>query len=113
MVENGYRLEQPEHCPDQVYRVIRKCWSQNSEFRPTFNFLANFFNDTKDNDWGGGGSGMSVTVTPSTSFSISEEARNNNIERDNSPRLPTTSFPRRNSDEVGKATSGMSLMSFD
>jgi tyrosine-protein kinase len=43
LVGNGYRLEKPEECPDAVFDVIQRCWSERAEDRPTFRFLEEFF----------------------------------------------------------------------
>jgi hypothetical protein len=37
MIENqGYRLQQPEACPDTTYELMLSCWSLEPENRPTF-----------------------------------------------------------------------------
>ncbi|XP_060583179.1 uncharacterized protein LOC132739481 isoform X2 [Ruditapes philippinarum] len=35
-LEEGERLEQPEHCDDTWYAVMKKCWSYEASKRPTF-----------------------------------------------------------------------------
>lgn len=35
-LENGYRLEKPEQCPDEVYSLMYKCWHADKSKRPTF-----------------------------------------------------------------------------
>ena len=30
-VYNGYRLELPKNCPDDVYQLMRDCWEQNPQ----------------------------------------------------------------------------------
>ena len=46
-VRHGYRMPKPYRCPDSVYRIMRQCWDENAEKRPSFNelheFLDNFF----------------------------------------------------------------------
>ncbi len=32
----GARPEQPEHCPDVVYKLMIQCWKQSAAERPTF-----------------------------------------------------------------------------
>jgi hypothetical protein len=36
---NGYILEKPEKCPDELYAVMRKCWILNREKRIKFSQL--------------------------------------------------------------------------
>ena len=36
-------LEQPEYCPDDVYGLMRNCWQDDAEDRPTFVSLFRFF----------------------------------------------------------------------
>ena len=43
LVKGGYRHAQPEGCPDVVYHVLLRCWSEDPNERPTFGFLYNFF----------------------------------------------------------------------
>jgi hypothetical protein len=31
----GHRLEQPKLCPDEVYEVMKQCWSDNPKERPS------------------------------------------------------------------------------
>jgi len=44
-VQRGYRIPKPNNCdcPDEVYRTMRDCWHSDPDKRPTFEFLANFF----------------------------------------------------------------------
>lgn len=43
MLEDGYRLEKPDACPDDVYEVIKTCWLDKPEDRPSFSDLHSFF----------------------------------------------------------------------
>lgn len=36
-VEKGYRMSRPQRCPDDVYKVMTRCWSYNPDERPKFN----------------------------------------------------------------------------
>ncbi|XP_018327039.1 tyrosine-protein kinase Shark [Agrilus planipennis] len=46
-IENGERLPQPANCPSRIYEVMLRCWSYNSDKRPTFSELFDIFaNDT-------------------------------------------------------------------
>jgi hypothetical protein len=35
-VLDGYRLEKPDECPDEIYEMMKRCWSEDPEIRPTF-----------------------------------------------------------------------------
>lgn len=35
-VREGYRLERPDHCHPELYRVVTKCWHQDLNKRPSF-----------------------------------------------------------------------------
>ncbi|XP_078369187.1 tyrosine-protein kinase TXK-like [Oculina patagonica] len=35
-VVNGYRLQKPHRCPDEMYRIVERCWHAEPEQRPTF-----------------------------------------------------------------------------
>lgn len=35
-VREGYRLEKPNDCPTEVYRLMRMCWEEDPAKRPTF-----------------------------------------------------------------------------
>ena len=36
LLENGHRLERPDECPQDLYDLMLKCWSQNREKRGVF-----------------------------------------------------------------------------
>ncbi|KAG7273907.1 hypothetical protein CRUP_009163 [Coryphaenoides rupestris] len=38
-VEKGYRMARPERCPDDVFRMMERCWRYSAEERPTFSEL--------------------------------------------------------------------------
>ncbi|XP_044188684.1 tyrosine-protein kinase Fer isoform X1 [Thunnus albacares] len=38
-VEKGYRMACPQRCPDDVYKVMQRCWQYNPEERPKFSEL--------------------------------------------------------------------------
>ena len=42
-LENGGRLEKPEKCPDNVYRIMNGCSAYNAADRPTFKKLNETF----------------------------------------------------------------------
>ena len=35
-VEEGYRMECPRGCPDEVYQIMKECWEYEPEDRPAF-----------------------------------------------------------------------------
>ena len=39
-VEKGYRMDSPDGCPDQVYRIMRNCWDKEPDGRPTFDDIS-------------------------------------------------------------------------
>lgn len=38
-LQQGIRLKTPDHCPGEVYQLMRKCWEKNSHDRPTFTVI--------------------------------------------------------------------------
>ncbi|KAJ8287420.1 hypothetical protein COCON_G00000790 [Conger conger] len=44
-LERGYRMPQPEHCPDELYTIMNQCWQEAPEKRPTFEFLRALMED--------------------------------------------------------------------
>lgn len=32
----GYRMDKPNDCPADVYEIMKKCWEEEPEKRPTF-----------------------------------------------------------------------------
>uniref|UniRef100_A0A3B5L4W1 non-specific protein-tyrosine kinase n=1 Tax=Xiphophorus couchianus TaxID=32473 RepID=A0A3B5L4W1_9TELE len=38
-VEKGYRMSCPQRCPDDVYKVMQRCWQYSPEDRPKFSEL--------------------------------------------------------------------------
>ena len=39
-LSEGHRMEQPHNCPLDMYTIMRDCWEQNPEQRPTFTQLS-------------------------------------------------------------------------
>lgn len=35
-LENGYRMEQPVNCNDELYSIMRRCWYKQPQDRPSF-----------------------------------------------------------------------------
>ena len=38
-VEKGYRMPQPDKCPNGLYDIMLSCWKQKADDRPTFEAL--------------------------------------------------------------------------
>ncbi|PFX31063.1 fibroblast growth factor receptor 3-like [Stylophora pistillata] len=36
ILKNGYRMECPINCPDNIYKIMVKCWSESAKSRPEF-----------------------------------------------------------------------------
>lgn len=47
-MEKGERLQKPETCPDDVYKIMQQCWSYEPELRPTFKDLLEIFSSDPD-----------------------------------------------------------------
>ena len=42
--EREYRyLYQPEHCPSDIYKLMKKCWQMEADNRPTFAYINRYF----------------------------------------------------------------------
>ncbi|XP_078358382.1 uncharacterized protein LOC144643110 isoform X2 [Oculina patagonica] len=41
LLKNGYRMEKPETCSQQLYQIMFSCWAANPEDRPSFTDLRN------------------------------------------------------------------------
>ncbi|KAG6450497.1 tyrosine-protein kinase Shark isoform X2 [Manduca sexta] len=48
LVESGKRLERPEDCPDEIYKVMLDCWEYIPDLRPTFGQLVDVFSQHPD-----------------------------------------------------------------
>ncbi|KAI8521062.1 hypothetical protein Bbelb_008160, partial [Branchiostoma belcheri] len=44
-LRNGFRMSKPVHCNDEVYDIMRKCWEDDPEDRPTFIDLVRLLED--------------------------------------------------------------------
>uniref|UniRef100_A0A3P9LCS9 Tyrosine-protein kinase n=1 Tax=Oryzias latipes TaxID=8090 RepID=A0A3P9LCS9_ORYLA len=51
-VEKGYRMACPQRCPDEVYKVMQRCWQYNPEDRPKFSELQRDLASIKKNTAG-------------------------------------------------------------
>uniref|UniRef100_A0AAR2M4J4 Tyrosine-protein kinase n=1 Tax=Pygocentrus nattereri TaxID=42514 RepID=A0AAR2M4J4_PYGNA len=44
-LENGYRMPRPDNCPEDLYAIMTKCWTEHPENRPTFEYLRSVLED--------------------------------------------------------------------
>jgi len=35
-IERGYRNEQPDGCPEEIYKIMQQAWNLDAKLRPTF-----------------------------------------------------------------------------
>ncbi|MFH4975362.1 hypothetical protein AB6A40_002071 [Gnathostoma spinigerum] len=42
-LKEGYRMEAPDNCPDEIYDVMVACWQEKPENRPSFDTLVDYF----------------------------------------------------------------------
>lgn len=40
LLKNGYRMDKPQHCHHSLYKVIKSCWEEGPNDRPTFEELS-------------------------------------------------------------------------
>ncbi|XP_061751583.1 tyrosine-protein kinase Lck isoform X2 [Nerophis ophidion] len=45
MLEQGYRMPKPDKCSDGLYNIMRHCWNETPETRPTFEYLRSVLED--------------------------------------------------------------------
>ncbi|XP_054026519.1 tyrosine-protein kinase Lck isoform X4 [Dryobates pubescens] len=44
-LERGYRMPQPDNCPGELYELMRQCWKERPEERPTFEYMKSVLED--------------------------------------------------------------------
>lgn len=44
-LERGYRMPCPDNCPEALYNVMKHCWTENPDNRPTFEYLRSVLDD--------------------------------------------------------------------
>uniref|UniRef100_A0A9L0SP43 Tyrosine-protein kinase n=1 Tax=Equus caballus TaxID=9796 RepID=A0A9L0SP43_HORSE len=44
-LEHGYRMPRPEHCPEELYNIMTRCWKNSPEERPTFEYIQSVLED--------------------------------------------------------------------
>ncbi|XP_062545954.1 uncharacterized protein LOC134212267 [Armigeres subalbatus] len=43
LLKQGYRMECPKNCSEEIYSIVRSCWSDDPKLRPSFKYLAGQF----------------------------------------------------------------------
>uniref|UniRef100_A0A914L400 Receptor protein-tyrosine kinase n=1 Tax=Meloidogyne incognita TaxID=6306 RepID=A0A914L400_MELIC len=43
LLKEGYRMEAPHNCPDEIYGVMVSCWQERPEARPAFQTIGDYF----------------------------------------------------------------------
>ncbi|KAK3093185.1 hypothetical protein FSP39_012370 [Pinctada imbricata] len=51
-LKNGYRMEKPDNCSEQIYQIMRSCWRENPHDRPTFTKLRTILDHILEADSG-------------------------------------------------------------
>ncbi|NXI90216.1 LCK kinase, partial [Psophia crepitans] len=44
-LERGYRMPQPDNCPQELYELMMQCWKEKPEERPTFDYMKSVLED--------------------------------------------------------------------
>ncbi|CAJ0968883.1 unnamed protein product [Ranitomeya imitator] len=44
-LQRGYRLPRMDSCPEELYDVMKQCWKEKAEERPTFDYLQSVLDD--------------------------------------------------------------------
>ena len=98
LIKGGYRHGQPEGCPDVVYHVLLRCWSEDPNDRPTFGFLYNFFDtvtvinegNQEDDPWSSGSDFFNDDNSSAGSYNdVVPERKNSDLQEDMLPKLKT------------------------
>ncbi|CAH1261906.1 RET [Branchiostoma lanceolatum] len=50
LLQRGYRMDQPENCPEEMYQLMLTCWQDRPEERPSFTDVRNFLEDLMEKD---------------------------------------------------------------
>ncbi|XP_038060886.1 uncharacterized protein LOC119731729 [Patiria miniata] len=48
-IKRGYRMPKPDNCHEQIYALMRDCWDEDPNNRPTFTDLVYILSDMADN----------------------------------------------------------------
>lgn len=44
-LQRGYRMPRMDNCPEELYEVMKQCWKEKAEERPTFDYLQSVLDD--------------------------------------------------------------------
>lgn len=44
-LQRGYRMPQPDSCPQELYDIMMSCWKNKPEDRPTFDYMQSVLDD--------------------------------------------------------------------
>lgn len=44
-LQRGYRMPQPDSCPQELYDIMMSCWKNKPEERPTFDYMQSVLDD--------------------------------------------------------------------
>lgn len=47
-LECGYRMQRPEICSEDLYKLMRQCWSENPDDRPSFSEIVDKFEASEE-----------------------------------------------------------------
>ncbi|XP_078363420.1 fibroblast growth factor receptor 2-like [Oculina patagonica] len=50
LLKRGYRMEKPDTCSEEFYQLMRRCWADNPDARPTFTELCQDLEDWMQRD---------------------------------------------------------------
>ncbi|XP_077975192.1 uncharacterized protein LOC144431227 [Styela clava] len=75
-VVKGYRMPRPASCPEQLYEVMLKCWDENPEKRPEFDYLEDILKYYEfDNESGHIDNNDGVSISVETTESIAKDKK--------------------------------------
>ena len=86
LITNGYRLEKPDDCPQEIYELMLACWNISSEKRPKFFEVVQIL-ETKFNLEGADSNNGNQINEKITNNSVSQDSTtiDSVIESDNKP----------------------------
>ncbi|XP_062580874.1 uncharacterized protein LOC134242768 [Saccostrea cucullata] len=51
-LKNGYRMERPDNCSEEIYQIMRSCWREDPNSRPSFTELCRTFDSMLETSYG-------------------------------------------------------------
>jgi hypothetical protein len=112
LIKGGYRHAQPDGCPDLVYHVLLRCWSEDPNDRPTFGFLYKFVDtvtvinegNQEDDPWSTGSNLFNDDNYSAGSYNDTvPERKNSDLEEDMLPKQKSNNR-KKQSEEKEKCT---------